>query len=146
MIEMNVDPLGPALDELCNAMSAEPDEQTSRWSESVYASLGEVVAAIHEELEIPLHTVTVVGEVNSDLQNVPGTERHAETARAHLIGLAEEIHLMRARILQALGMGVQEVSQWRRQVREIIVAVEGVRREEDRFVLDSINSDLGSGE
>ncbi len=47
---------------------------------------------------------------------------------------------------QALASGTQDMSRWRQEVEKLVTALEDVRSEEDKFILNSINADLGSGE
>src|SRR5262249_15280416 len=137
---------GSSIDGLHKALSSEPRGQSSHWAEAVYTALEQIAAAINAEVGDAKEIATEVGDINPALQHAPSTERNAEKARDQLIELGEQVHLLRASIRQGLETKLQDVSQWRLQAQEIIAALQEVRKQEEKLVLSSINTDVGAGE
>ena len=145
MSQNKPDPLLTSIQELRRILDANSGVPDSRWNDSVHRALGQLAAAIQEEVEGAEKAMETVGEINPDFQNTPGAERHIRTKRADLIKLGEQVHQLRADVREGVQKGFDQ-AQLRFRAQEICSAVERVRHTENEFLLTTLNINPGSGE
>lgn len=145
MSQNKPDPLLTTLQELRRILDANTGVPGSQWADAVHLALGQLAAAIQEEVQGAEKTMETVGEINPDLQNTPGAERHIRTKRADLIKLGEQVHQLRADVRQCL-QDNSDPTPLRLRGQEICTALEKVRHRENEFLLTTLNVNPGSGE
>jgi hypothetical protein len=140
------DPVVECLHGLHLALATDHTNDESSWADDVYTALGQVADAIQDEVHEAEQTLDAVAELNPDFQNMPGTERHVDESRTRMIQLAEKIHQLRADIRQGLATATLALPAWQQRSLEIGAAIEKLRRQDTKFVLDTLNTNPGAGE
>ena len=140
------DPLVECLHGLHLALATDHTNGESIWAEDVFTALGQVAAAVQDEVHEAEQTLDAVAELNPDFQNMQGTERHVHESRTRLIQLAERIHQLRADIRQGLATATLALPAWQQRSLEICVAIENLHHQDTKFVLDTLNTNPGAGE
>lgn len=115
--------------------------QGPAWTDAVHAALGAVADAIQGKVQTTEQSLADVGDINPDFQNAPATERKIEASRAELIRLGEQVHQLRADLRQT-----GDAPPLRIWAQKIADAIEKAQHAQDAFVLDTVNSNPGSGE
>ena len=87
-----------------------------------------------------------LGDINPDFVNTPTMERHTEMTRERFIKLGETIHQLRAEIHQLRPTRPYDVPELRLRGEKIVIAVEEVRKNDEKFLIDTGNSNPGAGE
>lgn len=138
MMQTNVDPLLDASHRLREAAKSDVD--------SLHDGLGRLAEVISEQVGSSEQKKAKVGEINSDFQNVPAVERRTEGMRSRLIQIGEQIHQLRADLRRQGEIGPQDTDRLRTKASKIADEVEQIRIEDDKYVLDTVNSNPGAGE
>jgi len=142
MPQKNKSDLLSLVNELRGAVARGPDH----WLDATYDALGRVADAVHGAVGVVEDTSDRLGDINRDFQNVPVTQRHVETTRKRMIQLGEEAHQLRAEIRQAPGLPPLDVVQLRLRVEEVAGLIEKVEKDDEKFMLETANSNPGAGE
>jgi len=146
MNQVIADPMITALQDLLRTFDEGASEQDVLWRERLHFALGQLADAIQEEVRTADKTMREVGEMNPDLQNAPGTDRHFQSTREQLIKLNEQVYQLRADVRSSSQDSPMDWAQLRARGDEIRAAVEKVRQMDNAFVQETVNADLGSGE
>ncbi len=146
MTPIKSDPLFALMHRLREALAADFRDRESRWADAVHKVLGELAAEIQEEVRAAEQSKDMVGGINPDFQSSPNTERHVETTRGQMIQLGERVHQLRADIRLACEHPTFEVIPVRLRGEEIATGIENVRQADDKFLLDTFNSNPGAGD
>jgi hypothetical protein len=116
------------------------------WAQDIHHALGQLVNAVSDNVRGAEHTADKLGDINPDVQNTAATDRHVENAREKMIKLGEKAHELRAEIRQTPPRRTLEMIQLRLRGEELVAAIEKVRKADDKFFLDAMNSNPGAGE
>jgi hypothetical protein len=146
MNQIKLDPLVATVEGLQVAVDAACHGRDSQWADSVHFALGQLAAAIQQQVQAAEKSMEIVGDINPDFQNAPVTERHIEGTREQLIKLGEQVHQLRADIRNARESSVVDAAQIRWRGNEICAAVDKVRHADNEFLQTTFNTDLGAGE
>ena len=138
MTQTSVDPLVNSVHRLRDSLQGEENDVSER--------LGELADAIKDQVGDTDQMKKNVGEINTDFQNIPVVERRSEQMRAKLIQLGEQIHQLRADFRRTGEIGPQDGSRLRAKAEQIANEVEAIRVADDKYMLDTVNSNPGSGE
>jgi len=138
MMRTIVDPLINSVHRLREALDTEEDVVSER--------LGELADTIKDQVGGTDQKKEKVGEINADFQNVPVVERRTEQMREKFIQLGEQIHQLRADFRRSDEIGPHDGSRLRAKAEQIANEVEAIRVADDKYVLDTVNSNPGSGE
>ena len=128
----------------CALGGASADE--SQWANNIHAALGQLTAAIQEEIQTTDKSKASLGAINPDFQDAPTTERHVQSVRAHFIELSEKTHQLRADLHEGPTRACLDVKRFRHRCEEICAEVEKVRQTMGEFLLQTINSNPGAGD
>jgi hypothetical protein len=146
MNEVKSDLLVASMHGLRQALAADYRDRDSWWADAVHIALGQAAAAIQEEVQAVEQSMANVGDINPDFQNAPAAERHVQATREQFIRLGEKVHQLRAYIRQAGENHLLDPAQLRLRGQEIADAIEKVRKADEKFLLDTVNSNPGAGE
>ncbi len=146
MSQVNIQTLLATTQKLKRAYSAHWQDRESQWASDVHVALGELATAIQDEVQGSEKSMKIVGEINPDFRDAPVTDRHIQANREQLIQLGEQVHQLRADLRSAEERGVFDVDQIRRRCGEIHDALESVRHEDNDFLQNTLNTNLGAGE
>jgi hypothetical protein len=146
MNQINPDPLVAATEELQRALNADARARSSQWADDVHAALEVLAAAIQEEVQAAEKSTAMVGNINPDFQNAPGTERHVQTTREQLINLGERVHQLRADLRHAGGHHALDLAQMRPRGQELLDAIAKLRHAMDEYLMKTLNTNPGAGE
>jgi hypothetical protein len=146
MSQANLDRLFTSVRDLRHALAEESLSNAQRWADAVHRALGDMADAIQDAIERAERTMANLGDINPDFQNAPVTERHVALTRDKWIELGEKVHALRAEIRHQPPRQPLDLVKLRLRAAEIADAVAKVREADDRFLLDTFNSNLGAGE
>ena len=146
MDQIKSDPLFASMHGLRQALAADYRDRDSWWADAVHIALGQVAAAIQGEVQAVEQSLANIGDINPDFQNAPAAERHIQATREQFIRLGEMVHQLRADIRQTGKNNLLDCAQLRLRGQEIANTIEKVRKADERFLLDTINTNPGAGE
>jgi hypothetical protein len=146
MNRTQADPIFAATTSLRQKLAADADSADSRWVDVLHDGLAKMSDAIQKELHAAERSREQLGEVNRDFQNVPVTDRMLEATRSKLIQIGEQVHQFRADLRNIGNVQPLDVVQLRLRCEDILDKVEEVRHEDDRMMLEAVNSNPGAGE
>lgn len=146
MTDIKCDRLIASAQKLRDALEGPVRESAEPWAKAVHAALGRVAATIQEDVEGVERTKENLGDANPDIQFTPTVDRHIESTRGQLIQLGEIVHHLRADIREASDVRLADVPKIRARGQEIVYAIEKARKDDDKFMLDAVNSNPGAGE
>ena len=131
---------------LREALAHDGSEDVPSWAQDVHHALGQLVNAVSDSVRGAEQTAAKLGDINPDVQNTAATDRHVENARAKMIKLGEKAHELRAEIRQTPPRRTLDMIQMRLRGEQLAAAIEKVRKADDKFFLDTMNSNPGAGE
>jgi hypothetical protein len=146
MTNMKTDKLIASANKLRRTLAAESRDGNQAWAENVFSALGETASAVQEEVRTAEQSKESVGELNPDFEPMPVTERHVDSMRKQMIQLGEQLHQLRADLKQARDGKTVDTAPWRERGQQIADAIEKLRRDDDGYVLEKLNSNPGAGD
>ena len=145
MIETKIDPVFAAVQKLRRVLGRDP-QANAHWLDAIHERIGQLSDAIKEQVHSTEHVKAEMGQINPDFQHAPGTERHDDCVREQLIQLNERLHQLRADLRNAKSTQTQDLFELRSRIEELVEEIEHVRKEDDKFILDTVNSNPGAGD
>jgi hypothetical protein len=141
----SADALTMAMKHIRQCLASDHENQDDPWLDELHDMLGNLAAAIQYEVQSAEQAQRAIGEINPDFADAPTTEHHIETMREQFIRAGEIVHQLRADIRNISGPA-SDRSSLSTRTEELLHELEKVRETDNRFLLETLNSNPGAGE